>query len=90
MVNKKKQGGVKKEDKPLYALSAYARGYLTADERVKGVMLSAYTGSGDDREYVNVWVMGDFVSVVESKDGNVIVKIKMLGIDWIDNTVAKK
>ena len=83
----KMQGRAKKEGKPLYTLSAYARGYLTSDERIKGVMLSAYTGSGDDREYVNVWVKGDFASVVEAKDGNIIVKIKMLGLNWIEPEV---
>lgn len=84
----KKQGRAKKEGKPLYSLSAYARGYLTADKLLKGVMLCAYTDSGGDREYVNVWVKGDFASVVEAKDGNVIVKIKMLGIELKDPEVS--
>ena len=80
MMNKR-QCRTKREGKPLYTLSAFGRCYLTADERVKGVMLGAYTGSGDDREYVNVWVKGDFIRITETKDGNVILKIKMMGIE---------
>lgn len=79
MINKRQ----KAQGKPLYTLSAYARGYEDASgERIKGVMLSAYHGSGDERNYVDIWVKGDYSRVSEAKDGSILITVKMLGFEW--------
>lgn len=73
-----KQAGTKKQS-TLCNLSAYATAYLTEENEIRGLMLSAYRENEDgERIYTNIWLKSDHFSIKKRSDGayNLTVKLK--------------
>ena len=73
-----KQAGTKKQS-TLCNLSAYATAYLTEENEIRGLMLSAYRANEDgERIYTNIWLKPDHFSIKKRSDGayNLTVKLK--------------
>lgn len=62
----------------LYNLSAYARGFVDVNGDLRGVLLSGYSKDESvDTSYVSIWCKGKYVRVVEDRNGDTYIKIKM-------------
>ena len=80
-----KSGKRSSSQNKLYNLSRYLRAYEDEEDHVYGVQLSGYRYNGDgkdaEREYVNLWIGDDF-QIRKGKDGNYILSVKILDVDF--------
>lgn len=76
-----KQEGTKKQS-TICNLSAYATAYLTEENEVRGLMLSAYRTDADGKRiYTNIWIKPDHFSVKKRQDGGYNLTVKMREIE---------
>lgn len=76
-----KQQGTKKQS-AICNLSAYATAYLTEENEVRGLMLSAYRTEEDGKRiYTNIWIKPDHFSIKKRSDGGYNLTVKMREIE---------
>lgn len=71
--NSKPAEKAKKKEKPkntLFNLSAFGKQYFDDDGQCYGFRLTGYRETDDGREYCNIWINGDYVSVKELPGGD--------------------
>lgn len=82
--NSKPAGKAKGKGKPkdtLFNLSAFGKQYFDDDGNCYGFRLSGYRQTDDGKEYCNIWIKGENVSVKDFPGGDgYAVRIRLLEV----------
>lgn len=82
--NSKPAAKAKGKEKPksmLFNLSAFGKQYFDEDGQCYGFRLAGYRQTDDGKEYCNIWIKGDDVSVKELPGGDgYAVRIRLLEV----------
>lgn len=82
--NNKPAGKTKGKDKPkstLFNLSKFGKQYFDEDGTCYGFNISGYRQTDNGKEYCNIWIKGDDVSVKELPGGDgYAVRIRILEV----------
>lgn len=73
--------GEAKAKSTLFNLSAFGKQYLDEDGNCYGFRLTGYRNTDNGKEYCNIWIKGENVSVKELPGGDgFVVRIKLLEV----------
>lgn len=73
--------GKTKEKSTLFNLSAFGKQYFDEDGNCYGFRLAGYRDTDNGKEYCNIWIKGENVSVKELPGGDgFVVRIKLLEV----------